>query len=162
MEKSVTSWDDIPSLELEMEDSSKKEEKPIEHRHHVRIDSNVLKDLLHKKADSIPIKISTQNGVFDGKIEDLSQRGVRVSVPNLLKKGEPVKLGFVINSYNILAKGIVIWVSENESGSTGGLKFVDPNQKDIDFIGSLTYASSFNKVGEVEASKKDHIKDFPE
>ncbi|MBU1052465.1 MAG: PilZ domain-containing protein [Proteobacteria bacterium] len=161
MEKSGASWDDIPSLELEMEDSSK-EEKNRDNRRHGRIDSNVLKGLLLENISFLPIRIATLNGVYDGNIENLSQSGIRFSVPNFIEKGEAVKLGFIINSRKITVKGIVIWVNNYESGSTGGLEFVDPDQKDVDFIASLIHASNFNKAVEVEESKKENNEDFPE
>lgn len=161
MNKSVTSWDDIPSLELGMEDSSK-EEKNRDNRRHGRIDSIVLKGLLLENVSFLPIKIATLNGIYEGYIENLSQSGVRLSVPNFLEKGESVKLGFVINSRKIIVKGIVIWVNNYESGSTAGLEFVDPDQKDVDYIASLIHASNFNKAIEVKESKKENNEEFPE
>ncbi len=150
MDKSITSWDDIPSLELEMKDSTEEENKTKENRSYERINSDVLKGLLYDSGDSIPIKLAKQEGIFDGNIEDLSQRGIRVCLPNLIEKGDSVRIGFVFGSRKIVAKAMVIWANKIESGYIGGLEFVDLNQNDADFILSLNHAVNFNKAGRSE------------
>lgn len=158
MEKKPMSWDDIPSLGLQMEDSQQIGEDNSENRRHDRIDSAEVRALLHKDVPAIRAKVATVKGLFDGKVEDMSQSGIRIFVPHLLRKDEAVKVGFVINSRKIVSKAVVRWVSNvGSAGSIGGLEFVGLDKSDVDFIVSLGRASSLNNVGKVKKERADFV-----
>ena len=65
-------WDDIPSINLEMDDNYADGVKSKEGRRHHRADISTLKSVLHGEISSLPVRIATAtNGVFDGMILDL-------------------------------------------------------------------------------------------
>jgi hypothetical protein len=148
-EKAV--WDQIPSLDLEMDGDYAKKLKAKEGRRHHRSDFSSLKTVFNNEVPSLPIKIATTaNGVFEGFILDLSESGCKLVATEKLEKGEPAKVGFVINQRTVVAKAIVRWVSPRGSGCTAGLEFRGVSDEIKEFLGTLISASLFNKIGKVK------------
>ena len=80
MSDSDKKWDDIPSINLEMDTDYESRVKEKEGRRHARVNTQALQNILPQGTTSIPIRIATvKHGVFDGVISDLSQSGVRPS-----------------------------------------------------------------------------------
>jgi len=144
-------WDNIPSLNLEMDtDYSQKLQAKDGRRHH-RTNATSLKGVLHGDVLSLAIRVATaQKGVFDGKILDLSESGVRISIPKLLVKGEPTKVGFVVNQRTIIAKAVTRWVSPKGAGCDAGLEFQSLTADDKELLSTISSASLLNKMGSLK------------
>ncbi|MBU0483949.1 MAG: PilZ domain-containing protein [Proteobacteria bacterium] len=139
-------WDDIPSLNLEMDSSPGEKVKSGDNRSCQRMDAESLKNLLEQKYLSLPIRISTRNlGVFDGIILDISKSGVRISIPKALMRGELVKVGFNLNNQTIYAKSVVKWGKKAGSGVgfEVGMEFREVSSGGIKFIETLSSAHLF-------------------
>ena len=142
-----SAWDDIPSLNLTMDDDYSQNTK--EDRKHSRSDFAALKKVLKSDLSVLPIKVaSSAHGVFDGQILDISKTGCRLMALKNLKKGEPTKVRFLIEHRVITTKAIVRWVSANDNGCTAGLEFRELSKDDEEFIGGLCSATMLNKVGQ--------------
>ncbi|MBU0674941.1 MAG: PilZ domain-containing protein [Proteobacteria bacterium] len=150
------SWDDIPSLNLEIDSTYSKRLEDAEGRRHTRTDGDALRRMLDGR-DTLPIRIATaQKGVFDGMVLDLSKSGVRLTAPKKLDKGELVKVGFMLNDRTIISKAITRWVSPKPNGCSAGLEFHDLPKDLAEYIASLSSANLLNKVGKVkEGSRND-------
>jgi hypothetical protein len=145
-------WDSIPSLSLEMDVDYEDRLRGQEGRRHDRTPFDTLKHLLHENHRSLPIRISSSaQGIFDGKIVDLSISGVRILMPKALNKGERVKVGFIINKRTILANAVTRWVrTENDDQHTAGLEFHGIAADVQEFIDSLRSASLLMNVGSIK------------
>ncbi|MEN8136003.1 MAG: PilZ domain-containing protein [Thermodesulfobacteriota bacterium] len=144
-------WDKIPSLNLEMDDAYADRLKEKDGRRHRRTDIAGLKSVLKGDVSSIPIRIATAaDGVFDGIILDISESGCRVAVRKKLKKDELAKLGFTINERAVITKAIARWISDEDYGCSAGLEFQGISGDLKEFLGTISSASLFNKVGQVK------------
>ena len=145
------SWDDIPSLHLEMDDGYENRVKSKEGRRHERTDAASLKNILPGSLTRLQIRVGTiAKGVFDGLILDLSESGLRIRIPKALNKGEQVKVGFILNQRTFMAKATTRWVSVKERFCDVGLQFEDLPVADGKLIAELTSASLLSRVGKVK------------
>ncbi|MBM9613726.1 PilZ domain-containing protein [Desulfobulbus rhabdoformis] len=137
MEKKVN-WDSIPSLEgLEVDwDYEKKNVR--DKRAFVRLDLNDMGQLF--EVNEIPVKVATVQRVLQGTLLDLSTGGAAVLLNTSLDQGQALKIGFILNTVRVLAKGQVRHVQHLEQGYKLGIQFVDLDPKIGEFIGGL-YAS---------------------
>ena len=149
MSENKKSWDDIPSLNLQLDDeyNDKLKETKDSRRHH-RASVQALKSILHEELTALPIRIATaEKGVFNGEIIDLSKSGVRITTPEILKKGEQTKVGFILNRRTITSYAITQWVATNDNGCMAGLMFKGLSEEDGEFIHNISSADLFNKIG---------------
>lgn len=145
-----SAWDQIPSLNLTMDDDYSERVKSKEGRRHPRSNLSTLKAVLYGDVPSIPVKIaSVAHGVFDGLILDVSESGCRIIVPNVLKEGELTKIRFIIDQRTVLTKAVVRWVSPEEDGCSAGLEFREITGEIKQFLGTICSASMFNTMGKV-------------
>lgn len=151
MSGSKQNWDNIPSLNLEMDNEYEERLKSKEGRRHERTDAAALKNVIPGNLTRIQIRIGTaEKGVFDGLVLDLSESGLRIRIPKALNKGELVKVGFILNKRTVMAKATTRWVTVKERFCDAGLQFNDLPQADSDYIGQLTSASMLSKIGKVK------------
>lgn len=151
MTGSENKWDEIPSLNLEMDGDYEARLKAKQGRRHERSDAASLKNILPGNPARLPIRIGTAaKGVFDGLLIDLSASGLRIRIPKALNMGEAVKVGFILNKRTILAKATTRWVAVKERYCDVGLQFKDLAGDDADFIAQLTSASILSKVGKIK------------
>ena len=144
----MSDWDNIPSLNLEMDTDYDSRVKGKEGRRSTRIDTSALKHILAQGMTLIPIRVATvKQGVFDGVIVDLSETGVRFTSSKSLTKDEKIKVGFKIDERTIISKAIIRWVCSSEKDCTVGIEFQGLSPADQDFLRTLTTASLFNKTG---------------
>jgi len=144
-------WDNIPSLELEMDNEYEDKLKDKEGRRHHRTDITTLKDVLHGELSSLPIRVATAGkGVFDGMILDLSESGCRIAIPKLLSKGELTKVGFIINERTVVSKAIARWIEPKDYGCSAGLEFHGMPTDLKEFLGTISSASLFSKIGSIK------------
>lgn len=144
-------WGKIPSLDLEMDNEYDDKVKSKEGRRHHRTDIKTLKDVLHGEISSLPIRVATAGkGVFDGMILDLSESGCRIAVPKKLSKGELTKVGFIVNERTVVSKAITRWVEPKDYGCSAGLEFHGMPSELKEFLGTLSSASLFSKIGTIK------------
>lgn len=144
-------WDDIPTLHLELDTDYEKRLKSKQARRHDRADAAALKSILPQNLSRLQIRIGTATkGVFDGLILDLSASGARIRIPKALNKGEGVKVGFILNQRTIIAKAITRWVNVKENFCDVGLEFSDLPPADAELITQLTSASILSRVGKLK------------
>ncbi|NTW88250.1 MAG: PilZ domain-containing protein [Desulfobulbaceae bacterium] len=144
-------WDDIPTLHLELDTDYEKRIKSKEGRQHDRADAAALKNILPQNLSRLQIRIGTvSKGVFDGLLLDLSASGVRIRIPKALNKGELVKIGFILNQRTIMAKATTRWVDIKQNFCDVGLQFNDLPPADAEIITQLTAATIMSRVGNVK------------
>lgn len=144
-------WDDIPTLHLELDTDYEKRLKSKQARRHDRADAAALKSILPQNLSRLQIRVGTAaKGVFDGLILDLSASGVRIRIPKALNKGEGVKVGFILNQRTIMAKATTRWVEIKENFCDVGLEFTDLPPADAELITQLTSASILSRVGKIK------------
>jgi hypothetical protein len=144
-------WDNIPSLNLEMDNDYDDRLKSKEGRRHDRTDALALKKLLPGNLTRLPVRVGTvAKGVFDGLILDLSASGMRIRIPKALNKGEQIKVGFILNQRTIMAKATTRWVSIKENFCDVGLQFENLPAADGELIAQLTAASMLSQVGNIK------------
>jgi len=150
-DKEKNPWDEIPSLDLEMDEEYAERVKAKEGRRHHRTDISTLKTVLHGEISSLPIRIATaSHGVFDSLILDLSESGCRVASPKKLNEGELTKVGFIINQRTVVSKAIARWITPKEYGCSAGLEFQGISKDLEEFLGTISSASLFSKVGSIK------------
>lgn len=145
------SWDNIPSLDLEMDSNYEGRLKSKDGRRHERTDAAALKNILPGNLARLPVRVGTgAKGVFDGLILDLSESGMRIRIPKALNKGEQVRIGFIINQRSIMAKATTRWVIVKPTFCDAGLQFENLPSRDAGLIAQLTSASLLNQVGKIK------------
>jgi len=144
-------WNDIPTLHLELDTDYEKRLKSKQARRHDRADAASLKSILPQKLSRLQIRVGTADkGILDGLILDLSVSGARVRIPKALHKREAVKIGFILNQRTIMAKAITRWIEEKENFCDVGLEFVGLPPADAELIAQLASASIMSRVGKVK------------
>lgn len=145
------SWDNIPSLKLEMDNDYEERLKSKDGRRHERSDAAALKNILPGNLARLPVRVSTvAKGMFDGLILDLSESGMRIRIPKALNKGEQIRIGFIINQRAIMAKATTRWVNAKPTFCDAGLQFEDLPATDSGLLAQLTSASLLNRVGNIK------------
>ena len=137
MEKKVN-WDAIPSLEGLEIDWEYSARKGGDKRAFVRLNLDDIGQLF--EAREIAVKVATQQQMYNGSLLDISTGGVAVLLAAALQVGQPVKVGFVLGTIRIVAKGVARHVQPLGGGYRSGIQFVDLEPAARDFIGGL-YAS---------------------
>lgn len=145
------SWDNIPSLNLEMDNDYGDRLKSKDGRRHERSNAAALKNVLPGNLARLPVRVSTvAKGMFDGLILDLSESGMRIRIPKALNKGEQIRIGFIINQRAIMAKATTRWVIVKQTFCDAGLRFENLPATDAGLIAQLTSASRLNQVGKIK------------
>lgn len=136
------SWDDIPSLELGINDSA---EKTIEDRTAVRLVSRDILKLVMDNAKSIYVKVATSKGVIKkvGILQDINQNGMCFKISSHgLQIDDPIKIGTILGKRAFQTNANVRWVSKDQAG----VEYVNPEPKDVKFLSELYSAKILNRV----------------
>ena len=137
MEKK-TSWDDIPSLDGLGVDWEYKPTTSLGKRSHVRMNSEDIAELF--AVEKIFVKIATAQQTYTGRLLDISEGGLLLSLPVLLEENIPVNVGFFLGTVKILSRAAIKRSQKKEDSYTTGVKFVDLKKEYAEYIGGL-YAS---------------------
>ena len=141
-----TSWDDIPTLSLDDDaESMLTEEEKKQQRTTIRLDCNALLKMAMEDTQKITIQIATRKGVLPNKgtLQDLSQTGMRFSLPDHgLHINDVIQFLTRIGNRPIKAKAIVRWTNNDLLG----IEFVNPNPEDVHFLSQLHAAIRLNRV----------------
>ncbi len=135
-----SSWDDIPTMDLQMDDSS--ENNQTERRAVTRLLAKNVINVLVDKAKGIYVKVATRNGELPKKgiVENIHQQGLCFSmVGHGLSVKEPIIIGILLGKRVIKTQAIVCWETEEKAG----LEFKGLNEDDEEFLKDLHSAQAF-------------------
>jgi hypothetical protein len=136
------SWDDIPSLELGIDNTA---EKTIEDRTAIRLVSRDILKLVMDNAKAIYVKVATSQGIIKkvGILQDINQNGMRFKMSfHGLHQDDSIKIGTMLGKRAFQTNAIIRWASKNEAG----VEYVDPEPKDVKFLSELYSAKILNRV----------------
>ncbi len=136
------SWDDIPSLGLQLEKDNLHQNK--DNRAEVRLLSDELLDLLMLETNIIAVQIAgVQGRPLKGLLLDINQKGMGVQLTSHdLKKNDPVVLGTMLGRRGFKTKAVVRWTQ----GDKIGVEYVDPRRDDYFFLSELYGAKVLNSI----------------
>ena len=143
MEKKVN-WDSIPSLdglEIDWEYSAR---KGRDNRAFVRLNLQDIAQLF--EACEIAVKVATVQQMYSGILLDISSGGLALQLAVALEVQQPVKVGFILGTMRIIAKGQVRHVQPLDDGFKIGIQFIDLPLDIGDFIGALYASKVFRHV----------------
>ncbi len=141
--KKKPSWDDIPSLELGIDDTV--EEKTFEDRSAVRLVSRDILKLVMDNAKAIYVKVATSKGVIKkvGILQDINQNGMCFKMTGHgLQKDQFIRIGTMLGKRAFQTNAVVRWVSKDQAG----VEYIDPDPKDVKFLSELYSAKILNRV----------------
>ncbi len=139
------SWDDIPSLNLELDsgDVPSQEEKDL--RGAVRLISRDLLHMLMAEAKVIYVQVATRKGVLKKKgiLQDINQGGLCFIMPaHGLRKNDQIKIGAMLGKRPFKTDAIVRWATNDKLG----VEFINPKPEDVEFLAELYSAKILNRV----------------
>ena len=136
------SWDDIPSLELGVDDTA---EKSAEDRTAVRLVSRDILKMVRDNAKVIYVKVATSRGIIKkvGILQDINQNGMCFTMSGHgLQKDDSIKIGTMLGKRGFQTNANVRWVSKDQAG----VEYVNPEPKDVKFLSELYSAKILNRV----------------
>ncbi len=136
------SWDDIPTLKLDVDDTA---EKTRENRAAVRLVSRDILKLVMDDAKAIYVKAANSQGVIKkvGILRDINQNGMCFTMSSHgLQINDSIIIGTMLGKRAFQANANVRWVSTNQAG----VEYVDPEPKDVKFLSELYSAKILNRV----------------
>ena len=136
------SWDDIPSLKLDGDDTAK---KTSENRAAVRLISRDILKLVMDDAKAIYVKAANSQGVIKkvGILRDINQNGMCFTMSSHgLQIDDSIKIGTMLGKRAFQTNANVRWVSTNQAG----VEYVNPEPKDVKFLSELYSAKILNRV----------------
>ena len=137
------SWDDIPSLNLELEDKSDAEET---HRRggRVRMRAQDVLNILKGNARVILVQVATSNGVLPkkGTLHDIHQNGMCFIMPaHGLQRDDAIRIGTMLGEHAFQTHAIVRWSTDEKVG----IEYVNPRRDDVTFLSELYSAKMLKK-----------------
>ena len=135
-----SSWDDIPTMDLQMDDSP--ENNRTERRAVTRLLADNVIKVLVDKVKVIYVKVATRNGELPNKgvVENIHQQGLCFSMPGHgLSVKEPIIIGALLGKRVIKTQALVRWETEEKAG----VEFIDLNEEDEEFLQDLHSAQAF-------------------
>ena len=143
MKKKKPSWDDIPSLDLSMEDDESTEN--VDLRKAVRLVSRDILRMLTDGAEFIYVQVATHERVIKRKgiLQDINETGMCFSLPDhKIEKGESIRIGAMLGRRPFKTRAIVRWATKDEIG----VEYVKPDPEDVKFLAELYPAKILNRV----------------
>lgn len=134
MNKKV-SWGDIPSLEGVAVDWEYKPQSYLDKRAFVRLDMDVMAQLLESR--EIAVKLATSKQTYDGRLVDISQGGLAMTLPTELEINLPVKVGLFLGATKVISRGLVMHLKKDGDRYLTGIRFVDLDPQAAEFIAGL-------------------------
>jgi hypothetical protein len=137
------SWDDIPSLNLELDDKSDAEETR-RRGGKVRMLARDVLSILKGNARVILVQVATSKGVLPKKgiLHDIHQNGMCFIMPaHGLQKDDTIRIGTMLGEHAFQTNAIVRWATEEKVG----IEYVNPQQEDVVFLSELYSAKMLKK-----------------
>ncbi len=144
MTDSKKNWDDIPSLDNLQMDWDYEADNPLGKRTHVRMPIQDIAGML--KENSVAVKVATQDFSAIGRLEDISQGGIGLNMKTELSQEQAVKVGFFLGGRKIIANARVKHIKPVAGGYRTGFQFVNLNQDDSEYIGSIYVSKTLKQI----------------
>jgi len=139
------SWDDIPSLNLELDDNDTQTDKTVDHRNAVRLVSDDLLHMLMEEAKVIFVQVANRKGILKKKgiLQDITQHGLCFIMPaHGLHKDDALRIGAMLGKRPFKSEAIIRWISNDRIG----VEFMKPKQDDVAFLSELYSAKILNRI----------------
>ena len=137
------SWDDIPSLNLELEDKSDPEETS-RRGGRVRMPARDVLSLLKGNVRVILVHVATAKGVLPKKgiLHDIHENGMCFILPDHgLQKDDSIRIGTMLGEHAFQTHASVRWATDEKVG----VEYVNPNKDDVAFLSELYAARLLKK-----------------
>ena len=134
------SWDDIDLGGLSMEGPGDGgDDSNLDKREQERMNLEKLKKLVFDLGDAIPVTIDnpSANRLLEGTVQDVSPLGIKVASSGEITVNDIVRLVFSIGKHRMTMKGEVRWVDKKEAEKIFGIRFINPDSRDVEFINSI-------------------------
>ena len=135
MMKEKISWDDIPSLDGVGVDWDYKPLTALDKRKFVHLYMGAVFQLLESR--EIAVRLATTKQTLEGKLVDISQGGLALTLPFPLELGTPVKVGLFFGTEKIIARGLVQHLQQENTLYITGIQFVDLPTETAKYIAGL-------------------------
>ncbi len=138
------SWDDIPSLHLEL-DEEPTDAASFEKRAYPRLSTKEVQEMFRKKVGVLYVHVALKKGQLKqkGLLRDINHTGMSFIMPaHPLKQGEIIRIGTVFNQFVFKTKAEVRWRTNDQVG----VKFIDPKKEDVSYLSELYAAKILNKI----------------
>lgn len=140
MSEEKSNWNDIPSLDALEIDWEYEPTNPEGKRAYARLTIDDLLPLTEGKKD-IPVRIVTERNEFTALLVDVSQGGLRVKAKSPdLKNSQLVKVGLILGRRELISKGRVKYISDENEFILIGIEFVGLSE-DINGYLAVLYSS---------------------
>ncbi len=139
------SWDDIPSLNLELDDNDNPTANTVDHRNAVRLVSHDLLHMLMEEARVIYVQVANRKGILKKKgiLQDINQHGLCFIMPaHGLHKGDALRIGAMLGKRPFKSEAIIRWSTNDKIG----VEFIKPKQDDVAFLSELYSAKILNRI----------------
>lgn len=143
--KKKPSWDDIPSLNLTLEDQNNPSGQDIDKRQAVRMVSRDIMNMLMEAAEVIYVQVANRNGILrkKGILQDINQIGLCFIMPaHGLKEGDALRIGAMLGKRPFKTKAIIRWVTHDKAG----IEYVNPKPEDVSFLSEFYSAKILNRT----------------
>lgn len=137
------SWDDIPSLNLELEDKDTAEETSGRDKT-VRMVAQDVLSMLKGNSKVILVQVATSEGILPKKgiLVDINQNGMCFTMSaHGLQKDDTIRIGTMLGEHAFQTNAIVRWATEEKVG----IEYVNPQQEDVVFLSELYSAKMLKK-----------------
>jgi hypothetical protein len=133
------SWDDIDLGGLTMESDEDTLASGGEQDRQERIDIEKLKKLVIGMEDVMPVEIDnpSANMLLKGMVQDVSPLGIKIALSGQVTENDIVRLVFSIGKHRMVMKAEVRWTKEEGKEKIIGLRFINPDDRDVEFINSI-------------------------
>ena len=133
------SWDDIDLGGLTMESDEDTLASGGEQDRQERIDIEKLKKLVIGMEDVMPVEIDnpSANMLLKGMVQDVSPLGIKIALSGQVTENDIVRLVFSIGKHRMVMKAEVRWTKEEGKEKIVGMRFINPEERDVEFINSI-------------------------
>ncbi len=137
------SWDDIPSLglQLEQDELGKRKDKRAE----IRLPCEDLLELFMLDTGKIIVQVVSGDGrpVKKGLLRDINQKGMGLLLQSHgLQKDDAIVLGTMLGRRGFKTKAVVRWTKADKVG----VEYLDPRTEDYTFLSELYGAKILNNI----------------
>jgi len=133
-------WDDIDlgGLAMDNSDEGKLALGGMQERQE-RIDVEKLKKICIGLEDVIPVEIDnpSTSKLLKGMIQDVSPLGIKIALSGEIAENDIVRLVFSIGNHRMDMKAEARWTKEEGKEKIVGLRFINPDERDVEFINSI-------------------------
>lgn len=133
-------WDDIDlgGLTMESSDEDNLAFGGMQDRQE-RIDIEKLKKISIGLEDVIPVEIDNPSAsmLLKGMVQDVSPLGIKIALSGEITENDIVRLAFSIGKRRLAMKAEVRWTKEEGVEKIVGLRFINPDERDVEFINSI-------------------------